>query len=115
MKPEQKRRILKEADRGIVPKRVTLKHMGIAPSTYYRWRRAYECEGLKGLKDRSSGPQQVWKRVTDEERDSVVEQALLYPEEPPRQIAFLVTDRCGFSVSESTVYRITPAGRRALA
>ena len=109
MTPKQKRRILKEVDRGIVSKKITLKHMGVAPSSYYRWRRAYEREGLKGLEDRSSSPQRVWNRVTDEERDSIVEQALLYPEEPPRQIAFLVVDRCGFSVSESTVYRILKA------
>ena len=56
-----------------------------------------------------SRPAPWWTRVTDEERDTVIEQALLQPEEPPRQIAFMVTDHCGFSVSESTVYRVLKA------
>ena len=109
MTPQQKCRILKEVDQSLVPKRVTLRHMGIPPSTYYRWRQAYERKGLDGLEDRASGPPRVWNRVTDQERDCIMEQALLHPEEPARQIAFLVTDRCGFSVSESTVYRILKA------
>lgn len=81
----------------------------IAISTYYRWRRAYERNGLDGLEDRSRGPQHVWNRVTDDERDTVIEKALLEPQEPPRQIAFIVTDTCGFSICESTVYRILKA------
>jgi putative transposase len=83
--------------------------MGIPSSTYYRWRQVCEREGPEGLEDRPNDPQRVWNRVTDEERDCIMEQALLYPEEPPRQIAFRVTDRCGFNVSESTVYRILKA------
>lgn len=101
--------VLEEVEHSVVPKRLVLKHIGIAPSTYYRWRCAYERDGFKGLEDRCSNPRRVWNRVTDEERDTVVEQALRHPEEPPRQIAFMVTDGCGFSVSESTVYRILKA------
>ena len=91
------------------PRRVVLGHMGIASSTYYRWRAAHEREGLSGLKDRSPHAVRVWNRLTQDEHDTVVEQALLNPEEPARQIAFRVTDSCGFSVSESTVYRILKA------
>jgi putative transposase len=109
MTAEQKQMVLEEVERSAVPKRLALRHIGIAPSTYYRWRRAYECEGLSGLDDRCSGPRRVWNRVTDEQRDIVIEHALLHPQEPPRQIAFMVTDTCGFSISESTVYRILKA------
>ena len=103
MTAAQKRMILQQVKRSCVPKRHALRHIGIARSTYYRWRRAYLRKGIEGLQDDLVGPHRVWNRVTDEERDTVIEQALLHPEEPPRQIAFLVTDRCGFSVSESTV------------
>jgi len=109
MTAEQKRMVLEEVDRRVVPKRLALRHIGIAPSTYYRWRRAYEREGLKGVEDCCSGPRRVWNRVTDEQRDIVIEQALLHPQEPPRQIAFMVTDTCGFTIAESTVYRILKA------
>ena len=106
MTAEQKQMIVEEVERQVVPRYLALKHMGIPASTYYRWRKRYWRCGLEGLKDRPSVPQRVWNRVTDEERDTVIEQALLYPDEPSRQIAFRVTDTCGFSVSESTVYRI---------
>jgi len=109
MTAEQKRMIIEDVERRLVPRSVALKHMGIPSSTYYRWRKAYRREGFEGLRDGSSIPRRIWNRVTDEERDTVIEQALSHPDEPPRQIAFRVTDDCGFSVSESTVYRILKA------
>jgi len=109
MTAEQKRMIIEDVERRLVPRSVALKHMGIPSSTYYRWRKAYRCDGLEGLQDGSSIPRRIWNRVTDEEGDTVIEQALSHPDEPPRQIAFRVTDDCGFSVSESTVYRILKA------
>jgi transposase InsO family protein len=109
MTAEQKLMILEEVEKSVLPKRVVLEHMSIPSSTYYRWRSAYENEGIDGLKDRPSKCSRIWNRLTQKERETVVEQAILHPEEPPRQIACRVTDSCGFSVSESTVYRILKA------
>lgn len=109
MTAENKLMILEEVEKSVLPKRVTLKHMSIAPSTYYRWRSAYENEGIDGLEDTSANSSRVWNRLTQPEHEAVVEQAILHPEEPPRQIAFMVTDGCGFSVSEATIYRILKA------
>jgi len=109
MTAKNKLMILQEVERSLLPKRLTLKYMSIAPSTYYRWRSAYENEGIDGLQDKSPNSLRTWNRLTPEEYETVVEQAILHPEEPPRQIAFMVTDGCGFSVSESTVYRILKA------
>jgi putative transposase len=109
MTVENKRMILEEVEKSVLPKRAALKHMSIAPSTYYRWRSAYENEGTDGLEDKPAKSLRVWNRLTQKEHETVVEQAILHPEEPPRQIAFMVTDGCGFSVSESTVYRILKA------
>ena len=87
MGSQHKRMILKEVERTVVSKRLTLRHMGIAPSTYYRWCRAYACGCIKGLEDRCCGPKWVWNQLTGEEQDTVVEQASLHPQEPPRQVA----------------------------
>ena len=109
MTAEHKRMVIEEVERRLVPVRTALKHMGIPSSTYYRWRKAYRRDGLDGLRDRPSDPRRVWNQVTAEERDTVIEQALKNPDEPSRQVAFRVTDECGFSISESTVYRILKA------
>ena len=109
MTAEQKRMVIEKVEGHFLPRSVALEHMGIPSSTYYRWRKAYRRDGLAGLRDNACRPQRVWNRITDDERDDIIEQALQNPEEPPRQLAFLVTDTCGFSVSESTVYRVLKA------
>jgi len=109
MTAEQKLMILEEVEKSVLPKRAVLEHMSIASSTYYRWRSAYENEGIEGLEDKAPKSLRVWNRLTQKEHETVTEQAILHPEEPPRQIAYRVTDGCGFSVSESTVYRILKA------
>ena len=109
MTAEKKLLILQEVEKSVLPKRVVLEHMSIPSSTYYRWRSAYENEGIDGLNDKPPNSSRVWNRLIPEEYETVVDQAILHPEEPPRQIAFRVTDGCGFSVSESTVYRILKA------
>lgn len=109
MTAEQKRMVIEEVEHRVMPRSLVLKYMGIPSSTYYRWRNAYRHHGLAGLRDRLPVPRRVWNRVTDEERDIIIEQALRHPEEPSRQIAFQVTDTSGFSVSESTVYRVLKA------
>jgi len=60
MTAENKLMVLEEVEKTVLPKRVTLKHMSIAPSTYYRWRSAYENEGIDGLEDRPSNSLRVW-------------------------------------------------------
>lgn len=109
MTAEQKRKVIEKVEEHFLPRSVTLKRMGIPSSTYYRWRNAYRRNGVAGLRDHASRPQRVWNRITNDERDCVIEQALLHSEEPPRQLAFLITDTRGFSVSESTVYRVLKA------
>lgn len=109
MTAEQKLEIIKQVQRSCLPKRTALKQMGIAPSTYYRWRRSVAKAGKHGLADRPAASLQVWNRLLPDERDTIVEQALCYPDESSRQIACRITDACGFSVSESTVYRVLKA------
>jgi transposase len=106
MTAEQKLKITKQVQQSCLSKEKTLKRLGIASSTYYRWLGAYKRNGMAGLTDEPSVPTRVWNRLLTDERDTVIEQALIYPEESPRQIALRITDSCGFSISETSVYRI---------
>lgn len=109
MDAKQKLQIIKRVQQSCLPKNVTLKQLQIAPRTYYRWLREYRLNGIAGLQDKPSSPARVWNRLLLNERDMVIEQALIFPEESPREIAFRLTDSAGFSISESSVYRILKA------
>jgi transposase InsO family protein len=87
----------------------TLKALDIPKSTFYGWYQRYETEGFDGLKDRNSGPRKFWNRIPDSERERVVKLALESPEKTPRELAFNITDKEGYFISESSVYRILKA------
>jgi len=87
-------------------RRDRLKKLGIPRATYYRWKRRYNAQGSKGLNRRKAKRQCVWNRLTAGEEVSVLGVALKYPEQSPRLVAISIIDRHGFSVSESTVYRL---------
>ena len=89
--------------------REALKELKIPSSTYYRWRRNFRTRGLAGLQDRRPMGRRVWNQILPAERDQVLEVALLFPEWSSREVSCYVTDRCGFTVSESSVYRILKA------
>ena len=80
-----------------------LGELGVARSTYYRWLRRKDQQGLE---DDTGGGKPPWNRLTSWEVDNVLSAARDMPELSCRQLAAWVTDNMGFSVSESTVYRI---------
>jgi putative transposase len=82
-----------------------LQGLRIPRSTYYRWRKIYENEGVVGLeKERFGG--RIWNRMLADEVERVLEVGRLHPELSSRLLAVKITDEEPFSVSESTVYRI---------
>ena len=83
-----------------------LDDLGIPRSTYYKWRKTYDEEGLPGLAKSKPRANRVWNRLTPDERNIVIRIARLHPELSPRLLAVKITDEEGFSISESTVYRI---------
>ena len=81
-------------------KRQALSELGIARSTYYRWRQWQRGDSLE---PHMRGP---WNRITPEEERRTLAAARESPELSSRQLAIWITDNAGFAVSESTVYRI---------
>ena len=82
------------------PKRKVLRELAIPKSTYYRWLRQPR------LDDRPGGGPTPWNRLSPPEEQMVLTVARRSPELSCRQLAAWITDNRGFSVSESTVYRI---------
>ena len=84
-------------------RRQVLRELGIPKSTYYRW---LGRQHHRGLDDRPGGGKPPWNRLTAEEEQALLAAARQLPELSCRQLAAWITDNEGFSVSESTVYRI---------
>lgn len=78
-------------------KRQALMLLGIAKSSYYRWRR---------VQPDSRKQRRPWNRITTEEEGRLLWVARESPELSSRQLSAWITDNEGFAVSESTVYRI---------
>ncbi len=83
-------------------KRQVLSELGIASSTYYRWRQG-QCHSLESHSGYRGRP---WNRITPEEEGRILASAREFPELSSRQLAAWITDNAGFAVSESTVCRI---------
>jgi len=83
-------------------KRQALAELGIARSTYYRWRLG-QCHSLESHSGYRGRP---WNRITPEEEGRILALAWEFPELSSRHLAAWITDNAGFAVSESTVYRI---------
>jgi transposase InsO family protein len=80
--------------------------LGIPRSTYYKWRRTYDEDGLPGLAKAKPKARAIWNRLTEDEIQRVLVIAKAHPELSPRLLAVKITDDEDFSISESTVYRI---------
>ena len=78
-------------------KRRALMALGIPKSSYYRW-----CQGQPN----SGNRKRPWNRITPDEEDKILAVARESPELSSRQLSAWITDKAGFAVSESTVYRI---------
>jgi putative transposase len=85
---------------------VSLAELGIPRSTFYRWQRRFRQQGEVGLVDRRPQPGTVWNRLKPQEEETLLREALRQPELSSRELACWVTDHEGFSVSESSVYRL---------
>ena len=109
MSAQKKLEVLRSVEGSGLKVTEALARIDISPSTYYRWRRRFRAYGGEGLHDRSPYKGRTWNELLPRERRWVLEIAMLYPAWSPREVACHISDYCGFSVSESTVYRLLKA------
>jgi len=87
----------------------TLRELNIKRSTFYDWYGRYQEGGYDGLANQYRPPRQFWNEIPPWEKKKVVEIALELPDKSPRELAWHITDKQGYYISESTVYRILKA------
>ena len=103
MSAREKAEILTLVADSELPRLRAVRELGLARSTYYRWLRR-QIEGK--LQDKKGGPSIPWNKLRPEEAAAILAQARDSPELSARQLALSVTDRQGWYVSESTVFRL---------
>jgi len=84
----------------------TLEELQVPRSTFYSWYQRYQEHGMDGLKNKKLKVKQFWNRIPDHVRGQIVNLALEYPDESPRQLTYRFIDEKAYFVSESSVYRI---------
>ena len=75
-------------------------------TTFYRWRKKFRTMGISGLKDNKPKPRRAWNKLLPEHEDKILDITTFNLDWVPRQISFYICDNEGFSVSETTVYRL---------
>lgn len=102
----EKMEIIRIVENSALPAKRTLDELDINRSTFYRWYRKYSEKGYDGLKDKNPGPKRIWNKIPEQEKQKVIDIALEYPEKTPRELAWHITDKQKYYISESSVYRI---------
>ena len=102
MSADQKTQVLVRVESSPGAKRKVLAELGVSKSDCYRWRARARQGNLEDRRD--SGPS--WNRLSPGEESVVLDVALEQTDLSSRQLAAWITDNKGFSVSESTVYRL---------
>ena len=109
MSQDEKVQLLRTVASSPLSVKETLERLDLSARTYYRWKSKFESVGLVGLEDKARRSVTCWNALLGSEREKILELALINPEWSPREISCQITDKEGFSVSESTVYRILRA------
>ncbi len=106
MHADRKLNILRHVESCGLSVRDALARLDVPVSTYYRWRGNFRRFGLEGLRDKTVSRGKGWNQLLPAERETILEVADEMPDQSSREVAVHITDHKGFSVSESTVYRL---------
>jgi len=98
--------LVEQSDLGVIR---TLRELKVNKTTFYNWYNCYIKDGYDGLARKKSSRSGSWNRINESDRDKVVEIALEKPELSSRELAWHITDKYGYYISESSVYRILKA------
>ena len=104
--PEEKMEIIHLVEHSNLSVKKTLEELQVPRSTFYSWYQRYQGHGMDGLKNKKLKVKQFWNRIPDHVRGQIVNLALEYPDESPRQLTYRFIDEKAYFVSESSVYRI---------
>ena len=104
--PEEKMEIIHLVEHSNLSVKKTLEELQVLRSTFYSWYQRYQEHGMDGLKNKKLKVKQFWNRIPDHVRGQIVNLALEYPDESPRQLTYRFIDEKAYFVSESSVYRI---------
>lgn len=102
----EKLEIIRMVETSDLPVKRTLDQLDINKSTFYNWYRKYLEEGYDGLTDKKPTPRRFWNKIPETVKDQIVSLALKLPDKSPRQLAWYITDRYEYFISESSIYRI---------
>ena len=105
----EKMELIGLVERTDLPVRVTLRQLGIPPSTFYGWYARYLGGGFDALRDKKPPPRPRWNQVPEKVRAEVIDLALQKTELSARELACHFTDERQYFLSESSVYRILKA------
>jgi len=95
--------MVEESDMSV---RSTLQELDVNRGSFYQWYKRYKENGYDGLAGRKPNVRKFWNRIPDQEKEQIVAIALKQPDQSPRQLACHITDKYGYYISESSVYRI---------
>ena len=105
----EKREIIDLVENSSLPVRRTLDQLGIPKSTFYGWYERYREGGDEALVDGKPRCERIWNRIPNNVREAILELALDKPELSARELAVRYTERQGYFISESSVYRLLKA------
>lgn len=102
----EKMEIIRLVESSAISVRKTLRELQVNRSSFYSWYDRYKKTGYEGLSNRNSSPNRFWNKIPQSDKEKVISRALEMPEKSPREFAWHITDREGYFISESSVYRI---------